>query len=423
MKTKLSILILLLLLYHGTGLSQWSQMNSGTSVFLNSIGIYLNGTGYACGFGGLVLKTTNYGINWSALPPTSSGYLYSVHVQSSQTAYFSGADGDIIMTSNGGANWIHQTSNTTNTLRCVYFASSNIGVAAGDNGTIRVTTNGGTNWNHPSMDYTGLGNFYSVDMYNTSTGWVCGQDAGALIMKTTNGGGVWSLQNSGLDNHILRDIQFKNATTGVAVGDDGYIVRTTNGGTNWTSVNSGLTNDLHSIDVGSNLFSNYVWYVSGFGGKILQSTNDGASWVQLTSGTTNNLFEIDVVTASRDSVVVCGGQGIILRTTTGGIIPTAVVQTGNIIPENFELSQNYPNPFNPSTIISFAIAENSMVTLEVFDLLGRKVNELVNEELNSGTYSTAFDGSGLSSGVYFYHLNAVSVNSNFSKTMKLILTK
>ncbi len=76
----------------------------------------------------------------------------------------------------------------------------------------------------------------------------------------------------------------------------------------------------------------------------------------------------------------------------------------NDIPSEIILEQNYPNPFNPSTIISFAIPENSEVSLEVFDLLGRKVANLVNERREAGYHQVNFDASRLASGVYIYQL-------------------
>ncbi|MFA7421549.1 MAG: T9SS type A sorting domain-containing protein [Melioribacteraceae bacterium] len=91
----------------------------------------------------------------------------------------------------------------------------------------------------------------------------------------------------------------------------------------------------------------------------------------------------------------------------------------NLIPNIFSLSQNYPNPFNPSTIIKFSIPKSSFVTLKVFDLLGREVATLVNEEKSWGNYKTNFDGSSLSSGIYFYRLQAGS----FVDTKKLIFMK
>ena len=99
-------------------------------------------------------------------------------------------------------------------------------------------------------------------------------------------------------------------------------------------------------------------------------------------------------------------------------LPTAVgdrVQT----PTSFALEQNYPNPFNPTTEIRFQISEVSHVTLKVFDVLGREVRTLVNENLQPGSYETTFNAIGLASGVYFYKLQS----AEFVQTRKLMLLR
>ena len=91
----------------------------------------------------------------------------------------------------------------------------------------------------------------------------------------------------------------------------------------------------------------------------------------------------------------------------------------------FELSQNYPNPFNPTTKIRFTIpvtlsgVEGSLVTLKFYDVLGNEVATLVNEEKPAGSYEVEFDGRKLSSGIYFYRLQAGS----FAETKKMVLLK
>ena len=89
------------------------------------------------------------------------------------------------------------------------------------------------------------------------------------------------------------------------------------------------------------------------------------------------------------------------------------------IPETFILEQNYPNPFNPSTRISYQLPVSGNVTLKVYDLLGREVATLVNEEKPAGSYEVSFDASQLSSGVYLYRLSSGS----FIETKKMILMK
>jgi fibronectin-binding autotransporter adhesin len=91
----------------------------------------------------------------------------------------------------------------------------------------------------------------------------------------------------------------------------------------------------------------------------------------------------------------------------------------NNIPTEFSLLQNFPNPFNPRTTMRYLIPHTSFVSITVYDILGREVSKLVNEEKLPGTYEVQFDGSRLSSGVYFYRLHA----DNFFETKKLVLLK
>jgi enterochelin esterase-like enzyme len=87
--------------------------------------------------------------------------------------------------------------------------------------------------------------------------------------------------------------------------------------------------------------------------------------------------------------------------------------------KNYHLTQNYPNPFNPTTIIEYAVPERAQINLRVFDILGNEVATLVNEGKSKGIYRIEFDGSGLSSGVYFYQIQA----NDFISTRKMILIK
>jgi len=90
------------------------------------------------------------------------------------------------------------------------------------------------------------------------------------------------------------------------------------------------------------------------------------------------------------------------------------------VPKVFALSQNYPNPFNPSTTITFTLAEDSRVSLKVYDIIGREVAMLVNGDMKAGElHSVLFDASKLSSGLYFYRLDA----GKNSLVRKLVLMK
>lgn len=104
--------------------------------------------------------------------------------------------------------------------------------------------------------------------------------------------------------------------------------------------------------------------------------------------------------------------------------PIGIISTGGNIPQEFKLHQNYPNPFNPTTNIGFQIAQPGFVSLKIYDISGREVASLVNEDLNSGEYYVEFNASHLASGVYFYSLVVMGEKSSeeriFSKKMVLL---
>jgi len=121
-------------------------------------------------------------------------------------------------------------------------------------------------------------------------------------------------------------------------------------------------------------------------------------------------------------------HGFILSDTPAGLTydhifgyfgPVSVEPIDGSIPQAYSLGQNYPNPFNPNTTIKFSVPENGEITLKVYNLLGQEVATLMNGELNAGTYEANFDASKLSSGIYFYTLEA----KNFTSTRKMVLLK
>ncbi len=90
-----------------------------------------------------------------------------------------------------------------------------------------------------------------------------------------------------------------------------------------------------------------------------------------------------------------------------------------VIPKSFSISQNYPNPFNPETVINYSIPKTTLVSIKVYDIIGRDVSQLVNEIKSPGNYSVRFDGTNLSSGIYFYSITA----GEFNMVRKMILLK
>ncbi len=121
--------------------------------------------------------------------------------------------------------------------------------------------------------------------------------------------------------------------------------------------------------------------------------------------------EVDLSAIGGPKLNIPGSQKVV----TG--IPTSVKVED--IPLSFELYQNYPNPFNPSTTISFYLTQSSRVTLDLFSILGEKVNTLISGNLKPGFHSIDFSADNLSSGVYFYRLNT----GYNSITKKMIISK
>ncbi len=95
------------------------------------------------------------------------------------------------------------------------------------------------------------------------------------------------------------------------------------------------------------------------------------------------------------------------------------IRVSNLVPAEYSLEQNYPNPFNPSTEIKFSVPQTTNVTLKVFDVMGREVATLIDEQMEAGKHSVVFDAANLSSGVYYYTI----ITENFIQTKKMLLLK
>jgi hypothetical protein len=143
----------------------------------------------------------------------------------------------------------------------------------------------------------------------------------------------------------------------------------------------------------------------------------------------NRSFSGPVKMVSRSPLVVTGAvhidsvtflQAAIAPVANPLSIPAEAID--DALPEAFALAQNYPNPFNPSTTIEFELPTAGVVTLSVYDILGRTVATLLDQEyLGEGSQEVQFDAQGLSSGVYFYR---IAVNGGeFQQLKKMMLMK
>ena len=170
---------------------------------------------------------------------------------------------------------------------------------------------------------------------------------------------------------------------------------------------------------------------AGNSGLIKRTTNGGTNWISNTIGI-YTLQSVDFINA--DTGWISGLYGTILKTTNGGG-PISIKPISTRIPNRFILYQNYPNPFNPSTKINFEIPLNKgggfsrglFTRLTIYDLLGREVTTLVNEQLKPGTYEVEWDATNYPSGVYFYKLivtdASASLSTSYSETKRMVLIK
>jgi hypothetical protein len=157
--------------------------------------------------------------------------------------------------------------------------------------------------------------------------------------------------------------------------------------------------------------------------------NDGSVELITTNGKTMSTFYINIWTIpgiafNHDDFpwpVYCHDR---YKSNQYGFIPPdepiGIQPTSNEVPDKFVLLQNYPNPFNPATTIKYQIRTSSLIKLTVYDVLGREVTQIVNENQKPGTYSVSFDGSNLSSGVYYYRL---TTDGEVVDTKKMMMIK
>ena len=181
------------------------------------------------------------------------------------------------------------------------------------------------------------------------------------------------------------------------------------------------------LDAAGNVFLTGNWVGLGTGNNYFTMRFNPAGtqvWSQTYLGPGNiQDYSYAIALGNNGAVYVTGmsegsGTGYDYATVKYGQT-VGVVNTGSEIPSEFSLGQNYPNPFNPMTNIKIQMSKNGFVKLAVFDITGKEVAVLVNQELNAGVYNVDFDASNLSSGTYFYRMETVG----FSDVKKMIVVK
>jgi len=457
--------------------NNWILQNTGGGKILYSCYFLNTLTGWAIGmststYSAYIMYTSTGGTNWTVQQNGGTGRLLCSYFLN-QSYGWAGGVNSFASTSNGGLVW--DVSSPNYTFQGLYFLDMSTGYAAENSGRILKTTNSGQNW---ITSYTGGGTLKSVFFYDYNTGYACGVQG--KIIKTTNAGLNWYQQNVPVsqDNN---SIYFITPMLGYAVGSGGIVVKTVNGGevppvtvtihryninkpiaANQTTLdtinfNSYFTNggymryvkitldtifnnvnsDLEIALVHQGITDTIAYRVGGSGSNFFNTVLNDSAAVPIENGvppyngqfkpskplsqfinlSTNGTWILKILDRAKNLTGVIKSWSI-----TVTYSPTiGINQISTLVPEKFLLFQNYPNPFNPSTNIKFQIDKKSFVSVKIFDVIGREVETLVNENLSPGIYEIPFNNtSKLSSGIYFYSLFRDNV---LTDTKKMVLLK
>jgi hypothetical protein len=322
----------------------------------------------------------------------------------------------IYKTTDGGDSWLQVYSNTEGFIKGIRMLdplnSIAIGNPVSDLWNLLLTTDGGNTWQpSPSRPpanniHQAVHNSFQVSMPNIYWG-----TSFTSIFRSTDGGLTYSEhETTGAGIYIFA--LFINSS-GIGLAASTAMSRSTDGGVTFQAHSVPGWGNINGIESSGNNF----WFIRGE--KIFHSTDDGINWIdEYTTPSTLTLNHLDFP----DNLNECQmgwavGYGGDIYKMTSSVVTFGDNQ--NDVPAVYKLRQNYPNPFNPNTVISYQLPVTSNVTLKVYDLLGREVATLVNEEKPVGSYEINFDSSALTSGVYLYRLSAGS----FTEVRKMILIK
>lgn len=411
-----------------------------------------------------IYKTTDGGINWNEINYGISNLIVwdIVSHPNNPNILFAGTEiGGIYRTTNGGTNWENVKQRIFDVYALAFDPINPNIIYAGTYGEgIYKSIDNGTNWSqiniglsdkkiwsiavdptNPMIVYTATDNngvYKSADgglqwvevnylaygsyriLINPTNSNILYVGSYADIQQSSNAGSSWSDLAGNFSNEYIVALAFKEGSPntiyfgggGINSWDGtiyGGIYRMTLDGTTWYK----LVDKVYSTDIVINPDITSEIYSSTRNDGIYCTRNSGDVWFKINNGLPS--LVVDDLCISGNSVFAALRYGSVWKTNT----VTNVDNNDELISGNYFLSQNYPNPFNPTTTISYSIPKTQFVTLKIYDVLGKEVASLVNEEKLSGNYEIKFNGSSLPSGVYFYRLSA----GNFTQTKKLLLLK
>ena len=387
-------------LYESSNLGvNWSQISPNKAI-VNSL---VSSGGYL--FAGLsydgVYTSSDNGTNWNK---TSLENISVSAMTVNGNKIFAGTDQyyGVYFTTNNGTNW--SLCPDTYTYAITSMASSGNNIFASGQTFILRSTNNGLNWSNISNH----GTYYNT-LYITGNNIFEGTENG--LYRSTNNGSNWSLTSLSGSITALTSIGNSLFASGPSLNNTGGVSVSTNNGDTWTPtnlINAGFIYSLASS--GTTLFA------STLENGIYKSTNNGLNWVRKNEGLNHTPPMVSLLV--NGNYIYAGTiEYSVFRRSINEIVGIQTI-TGNL-PLRYSLKQNYPNPFNPVTKISYDLPNSNFVSLKVFDMNGKEIENLVNENQNAGSYSLTFNAANYPSGVYFYKL----VTEGFSETKKMMVIK
>ena len=384
----------------------WQPTNGPNGGIVYDIEVSPNGYIYAATDSG-VFVTTDFGENWlDGNEPYS--YPRNLAICLNNYVFVGTAFGAIVRSIDNGISWEIKFGGT-GTIITALNSSPEDHIYAGSQGHLGGGSVRSTDYFETyigiNLDYRKPRAFAFEDI-----GYVFVATEAYGVLRSIDPVSGWQSVNNGLPDTVIASLDI-NSNNILFAGTEQGVFRTTNSGDLWTTINSGLTNSnilCLAINSQDRLFA-------GTHGGVFSSTDDGISWIPINSGLTDTVIYSLAIDSS--SFVYAGSStGLVYRS----IQPTTSVKPINNRPySSFLLEQNYPNPFNPTTSISYSIGSQKRVFLRVYDLVGKEIAILVNKEKPAGAYTVEFDASNLSSGIYFYQVQA----DDFIETKKMILMR
>lgn len=248
-------------------------------------------TGYAVGNNGIIVKTINGGTTWTQQSGGTTNHLYSVFFVNANIGWIVGSNCTILKTTNGGSSWIQQSGGLFNDhFNSVFFTTENTGYIVTTKGSILKTTDGGSTWSNQRNQYNPF--LFSVFFTDTNTGYAIGGSGTngttpsvMKILKTANGGTLWTEITNGVTDGVLKSVYFATSTTGYAVGirnnGNSAILKTTDGGTTWIASTIPTAQYLRSVY----FIDANTGFCTGDGGVIFRTTNGGITWTDISEST------------------------------------------------------------------------------------------------------------------------------------------